>query len=104
MKKGFGAGMYSEKKKYIDSNSLRQIPYVGEQIERKFIKRNINNIDDLKRYFKKHSREYNKQLIVYATKKSNNTRNSRAYNSIIVYMYDLGIDTNRLPICDIISL
>src|SRR5690349_9856292 len=48
MQKGFGAGMYSERKKKIGASSLQTIKYVNEKHEKSFKKDGINTITSLK--------------------------------------------------------
>ncbi len=98
MKSGFGAGMYSEKKKSIPNTSLQNIPYVGPVYDQKFKTKKIKTLQQLvDKLEDKDSNEIDKYLRSIFTK-SNKSIDTKALNSTILYLYSEGI--RDLPKCD----
>ena len=95
--KGFGAGMYSTKRKYTPAQSLQLIPYVGEVYERNFTVFNIKDLKSLKQYCRKNGKVRIKNTIRQCITKKNGVVDEKAYNSILRYLYDSGI--TQIPRC-----
>ena len=97
LKKGFGAGMYTEKRRNLPGSSLQQIKYVGEIYEKKFRASGINTLSTLrKRMLQKTTSEMKSFLKKIFTRKGG-TLDKRAYNSTIMYMYRNG--NRSVPKC-----
>ena len=96
--KGFGAGMYSTKSNE-DINSLQSISYVGEQYEKNFkkLRPQIINTEELAYYCKVNSKDKIKEMLRKVLVKKNNIVDEKAYNSVLMYLYDSGI--TKLPDC-----
>lgn len=101
MKKGFGAGMYSEKKKLLSPESLQNIKYVGEIFEQNFKKNNIHTLDDLVEFAKKKRSSEIKKVLYKVLEKKNKQFDKRAYNSVLLYLFHHG--GKDLPLCRRIS-
>ncbi len=101
LQKGYGAGMYVEKLKNVDSDceyDLRHIKYINDKHIEKFGKYNINCSDCLFDYVDKHyTEDVTDMLIDVLTYK--NKFNKKAYNSVIYYLYENGYDIMELPKC-----
>lgn len=101
MKQGFGAGVYTEKKKHLDKKSLQNIKYVGETYENNFNKKNIYVLEDLLSYASTHTAQQIKKLLTVVFKKKGGVLDQRAYNSTILFIYKNGISS--VPQCSKIS-
>jgi len=97
MKKGYGSGMYTEKNKHISQNSLRQIKYVGEEYENRFIQKKILNLDDLRRKVKNSKKKTIETLLVEIFTKKSGDLDKRAYNATLMYLYTHGV--GNIPKC-----
>lgn len=97
MKKGFGAGMYSQINKSIPIYSLQKIKYVGKKYESNFNQENIFTIDQLEEYIERHTKNEFKILLKKVFVKSNNILDKKAYNSLLMFMHKRG--HNHLPSC-----
>lgn len=98
VKKGFGAGMFSEKAKELKENSLCQIKYVGETYEKKFSKKGIKTTDDLLRKMETNTRVQIEKILKGIFKRGGNAGlDQRAYNSTLMYLYNHGV--GHLPAC-----
>ena len=97
MKKGFGAGAASERKKYIPNDSLQQIPYIGDVYERKFKRAGIPDISQLLHEAENHNKNSLKSLLQKIFTRKRGGLDKRAYNSTIVFLYQHGI--GHIPPC-----
>jgi len=97
--KGFGAGMYSNKLKNTPGGSLKTIPYIGERYESNFKEYTprINNTDDLMKFCKTKTIDHIYKMLRKVLLKKNNIVDEKAYNSVLMYLYDSGI--KKLPVC-----
>ena len=97
MKKGFGAGMYSERAKHIPEGSLMQLKYIGETYQEKFNQRGIHNITEFENSMRQASRELKRNVLTFVCTKINGVVDLKAYNSLIMHLYNRGI--GNLPAC-----
>lgn len=97
MQIGFGAGMYSEKKKDLDPSSLQNIKYVGETYDNNFKKEGISSIPSLLKHISSHTPLQNKILLNRVFRKKDGPVDSRAYNSTLMFVFKKGI--KELPPC-----
>lgn len=97
MKKGFGAGMATERRKTLPANSLQNISYVGDVMEQNLIQNGIKNLDDLKVLFKGASKDQMKIILKNSLINKNGVINKKAYNSVLMYLYNSGL--KNLPKC-----
>ncbi len=97
MKKGFGAGMYSEKKKNLPQDSLQHIKYVGDVFEQKFKLKGINNTKKLRRELSKKTSHEMAAILKGVFTRKGGVVDKRAYNSTVVYLYQHGI--GNVPKC-----
>lgn len=101
MKKGFGAGMYTEKKKNLPASSIQQIKYVGEVYEKRFRLKGIKNLRGLHKHLQNSSSFQTQSLLQGVFTKKGGTLDRRAYNSTLMYLYRHGI--GNLPRCLVIK-
>lgn len=97
LKKGFGAGKYTEIKKNLPEDSLQQIKYIGEKYEKKLKNKGIKNLKELKSFARKSSKTGIEMTLKRAFKNSANKIDYRPYNSALLYLHKEGIKT--LPQC-----
>ena len=83
--------------KYLAPNSLRQIKYVGETHEKHFIKVGINNTNQLIIEMKNKTLKEVENLLIRILTKSDGKMDIRAYNSILLFLYENG--NSGLPSC-----
>jgi hypothetical protein len=98
---GIGAGQASEKLKKLPKNSLQRIKYIGDKHEQSFIKNGIKTLTDLKNEMNKANvtpANKEKQLKKILRSKSG-SHDGRAFNSVIYYLYQSGVNESRLPKC-----
>ena len=101
MKKGFGAGMYTERKKNLPSSSVQQIKYIGETYAGRFQEAGIETSIQLVKAMRDMSgEEIEKFLRPILTK--GKSLDKRAYNSVLVYLFQHGV--SDLPACDSIRV
>jgi hypothetical protein len=100
--KGFGAGINSERAKYLSKNSLQRIKYVGEIFESNFKKKNIYNTDMLIVFSKTLTTSGLKGFLEGVFIKKGGTIDRRAYNSTLLFLYRNGVYAN-LPSCTLIK-
>lgn len=99
LQKGFGAGVFSEKAKTLAPSSLQNIKYVGDVYERKFREAGIQTLKQLKDRVEDSTKEPNKALISRAVTKKNGRVDSRAYNHVLLWLYQNGVTQTKLPLC-----
>jgi hypothetical protein len=97
LQKGFGAATFTERQKSLPKDSLQRIRYVGPLIEKKFKSKKITTTSALIKFVRGNSVNNIEQLLNYVLKKSNNTIDKKAYNAILLYLYQNG--NNKLPVC-----
>jgi hypothetical protein len=97
LRRGFGAGKYSEIRKNLPANSLQQIKYVGEKFEKSFIAIGIKNLTQLKKEMGSKTSSQIKTIISKIATKKDGAMDVRAFNSIILYLYENGI--GNVPQC-----
>lgn len=97
MKAGYGSGMYFEKKKNLDENSLQQIPYVGPTYETNFKSKKIKTLSGLYKKIKTMDEDDIQELFEEVFTKSNDTIDRKAINSCILYLYYKGY--KNMPKC-----
>ena len=96
LKKGFGAGMWNERKKDIGKYSLLQIPYVNEDIEMNFKNYGIRNTQQLINDMNKLSKDQiNKTLRSIC--KIKNKIHFKSMNSILLFLHQKNV--KPLPKC-----
>jgi hypothetical protein len=91
MKKGFGAGMNTEKMKYLPEDSLQRIRYIGKKYEDNFGTFGYRTTKDLIRGMKSKSQEEMESELLIICKKSTGAVDWKAYNSTIEYLYLNGV-------------
>lgn len=92
MKKGFGAGYYTERNKHLPQNSLEKIKYVGETYVEKFNDNGIHTLPELLKYAKSVTRGQLQQTLRSILTKKGGIVDERAYNSVLVYLFENGIE------------
>ncbi len=96
LRKGFGRGYYTKWNESLSKNDLLRIPYLKIKHKNFLEKENIFNIDDLVIFFSRKSSISNNNLL----KKIFND-DINAYNSIIIFLWELNMDEKNLPKCRI---
>lgn len=102
LKKGFGAGVISTRKKTLPTNSLQEIKYIGEKHEASFKRYRITNTQTLLSAFKKNKKAEISKTLKDILKKKDGNLDIRAYNSVLLYLYNHGF--GDLPKCEKISV
>lgn len=98
MKKGFGAGAWTEKKKLLPPNSLQQIKWVGEKYEGEFVTRGISDTDDLIGWAREHDVDELEELLRDVFTKRGGALDGKAFNSCLMFLYRHGV--GDLPQCE----
>ncbi len=96
MKKGFGAGMFTEKNKNIPKTSLRNIKYVGEEYESRFKNKGIKTLKQLISRMRSMSPKQIEKFLKNIFSK-NTGFDGRSYNSTLLFLYRHG--NGDLPQC-----
>jgi len=99
LQKGVGVGVHIERRKGLPQTSLQNIKYVGEVFERKFIDEGIKTTRDLLTRARGYTKDQNKALVARVTTKKDGRIDHRAYNHVLLWLYENGIDQARLPLC-----
>lgn len=98
LKKGFGAGMHTERRKYLPAGSLQLIKYVGEKYEAKFIAENINNLNQLQAFAEGRAVAGIRAMLTRVfTKAGGAGVDTRAYNETLLWLHGHGV--GNLPPC-----
>lgn len=97
LSKGFGAGMITERLKFLPKDSIQQIKYVGDVYDEKFKRKGIFNVEDLVSYAKNKNPIELDTLLKSVLTKKNKSLDQRAYNSVLLFLYKNGIQ--RIPQC-----
>jgi hypothetical protein len=98
LRQGIGVGISIEQNKNLPKTSLRNIKYVGEKYDNNFHNKKINNINSLVTYVKTHTQKDIKTLLTEVLTKKNGDLDKRAYNSILLFLYNRGF--NNIPECN----
>jgi len=102
LKKGFGMGMWTEKKKLLPATSLQHITYVGDVFEEHFKNEGMNTQAQLLQKFRALTRANKRNLLLRCCRKRNNVVDYRVYNSVLLFLHEHNV--NDLPLCtDIIE-
>lgn len=101
MKRGFGAGSWSEKKKHLPAKSLQRIKYVGPKFEKNFKNKKINNTDQLVSKLCNKTANQKKNFLEDIFTRANNTVDYRGYNNVLLFLHMA--DVGRLPKCVIVE-
>jgi len=101
LKKGFGIAQAEFNKKNISENSLQNIMYIGPTYEKNFKKNKINTLTGLIKKMTDFSVIEKRDFLYNSCKKSNNTIDYKAVNSVILYLHANKV--KKLPSCKIIS-
>ena len=96
MKKGFGAGKYSERDKNLPKNSLQHIKYVGAVYEGKFQAEGITSLVRLKSVMRGKTPAQIRTVLQRVFKKGKGI-DKRGYNSTVFYLYQNGF--TNVPQC-----
>ena len=99
LQKGVGVGVHIERRKGLSQTSLQNIKYVGEVFERKFIEEGIADTRALLRRVNSLTKEQNKALIARVTTKKDGRIDHRAYNHVLLWLYENGVSGSKLPLC-----
>ena len=97
LKKGYGAGFYTNKKEGLPASSLQQIKYIGDIHEASFRTVGIRTLVDLEREIRKKTSVEVDRLLRRVLAKSDGVVDMRAYNSVLLYLYQHG--NSNLPRC-----
>lgn len=97
LKKGYGAGMYNERSKGMDEDSLQNIKYVGIKFEHNFQENGVSDIQSLVKYAKNHSTKEIEKLLNVVFIQKNGIIHKKAYNSTILFLHKKNMD--KLPQC-----
>ncbi len=101
LKKGIGAGIHEERRRGLPRNSLQRIKYVGPVFEEQFQRKGINTIPELMRRMRRLSDTGKANLLdeVFTTRRGG--VDQRGVNSVLLYLYDNGVDD--LPDCQTVQ-
>ena len=97
LKKGFGAGKYTEIGKRISQTSLQQIKYVNRKYEKRFQRKGINNLTELVERCKNLDPQEIRLLLRKMYKNEDDRVDKKPYNATLIYLYQHGND--NLPTC-----
>lgn len=99
MKIGFGAGMHTERNKHLPPTSLQNIKYVGDTFEKRFAKKKITSTTLLLKFATKSSKLQIDALLKEVFIRKGCGLDKRAYNSTLMYLYQHGIASVKIPLC-----
>lgn len=99
MQKGYGAGMYGEKKRGLPQTSLQQIKYVGDVYEANFKRNGISTANQLISKLKGKSKATIQNIIKRSVTKKGGVVDRKAYNHCLAYLYAHSINDKKLPLC-----
>ena len=98
LKQGIGAGTHQERDKYLPKNSLQHIRYIGPVHENNFKDIGIDSIPQLKRWMEDRSGKAICRDLKNILVKNNGDTDFRAYNSVILYSYQI-LGITHVPRC-----
>jgi len=97
MKRGFGAGTYTERGLNLPVTSLQKIKYVGPTYEQNFKKAGIKTLAQLVTQAGPKTSAQIKVMLEKILSRENGVLDSRAYNSTVMYLHRHGV--SNLPSC-----
>ena len=97
LKKGYGIAEWENKKNSLPESSLQQITYIGPVYEANFKKRKIGTIKTLMSKTAGMTAKEKSDLVKRCCTKKNGDLDKRAFNAVILYLYDHG--QKNLPMC-----
>jgi hypothetical protein len=97
LRKGFGAGTITERKKYLAGDSLQHIKYIGDVYENNFIRAGIRNTTELLDFARDVRVKDVQGLLQEVCRNKSGNIDARAYNSVILYLHKHG--SHNLPSC-----
>jgi hypothetical protein len=97
LKVGFGAGIYSEKRRHYAPDDLRQIRYIGDKYTSNLSKIKIKTTTQLISKMKTLTVQEKQKILQKALTKEGGILDKRAYNSVLFYLHLQGV--SRLPQC-----
>ena len=98
MRKGFGAGKYTEISRRLPAHSLRKIKYLSVDHDARLRDAGITRLNHLVHYAQTHApEEINEFLQEIFTQGGTQPLDRKAYNSTLVYLYRHGV--GELPRC-----
>jgi hypothetical protein len=100
VQKGFGAGVHTERAKYLHEDSLQHIKYVGEVFEKHFKARGIADTKALLKFARGSNKAGIQKLVISVSTKKDGKIDHRAYNHILLWLYNNGIDSSKIPSCE----
>lgn len=101
LKRGFGAGSWTEKKKDLPEKSLQRIKYVGPVYEKKFKEKKINNTDTLIAKLSTMSADKKKKFLEKIFTRKNNTIDYRGFNTVLLFLHAANV--KKLPQCVVVE-
>jgi len=97
LKKGFGAGKFTELKRNISRESLLNIKYVGPIFLKKFKSVGITSIPKLLNFVQTNNINRTRNLLERVFTDKRGTLNKNGYNSVLIFLYENGYA--NLPQC-----
>lgn len=97
IRKGFGAGKYSERALSLPKYSLQRIKYVGEKYEKRFKNNQIHNTKDLLKELGPMTSKNKELILKKILRRKDKKLDGKAYNMVILYLYHNG--QSNLPKC-----
>jgi hypothetical protein len=91
LRKGVGAGVYSERDKHLSNSSLQRIMYVGPYFEQQFRDNGIRTINGLIKRAKKIRKGRLENLLEDICTNRDGRVDRRTYNSVVLHIYKMGI-------------
>ena len=101
LKRGYGAALKQELMKTLPVNSLQRIKYIGPVYEKNFKKNKISSTKTLITKFNSLSKSEKNNLLKKICSRSNGVIDYRAFNSVVMYLYDHGV--KKLPGCVLVN-
>lgn len=100
VQKGFGAGVHIERAKHLPEASLQRIKYVGEVFEKHFKAQGISDTKALLKFARGSNKAGIQKLVARVSTKKDGKIDHRAYNHILLWLYNNGIDSSKIPTCE----
>ena len=98
MKRGYGAALANTRQ--LTTKDVRNIKYIGDAYAKNLKRKRITSLNTLVSKTKNMTAAEKKALFMSCCKKSNGIVDHRAVNSLIMYLYEKGVD--QLPACKIV--
>ena len=96
LQQGIGAGIYQERKARLNTNSLQHIRYITPSYESELGRRNLRTLNQLVGFARRYPIQLD-DILHAALRRRDGTLDLRAYNSVLLYLYNQGI--TNLPAC-----